>query len=324
MGLFDSSSGGSGSNTNSSTNWGDWIPVAGSALGAIGNIGAGRKNRKAAKEMNERNIQAQQELNQQNRDFSKEMWSLTNAYNSPAQQMARLKEAGLNPHLAYGMQPQASQPMSASTGAPHAEALPADTTINEIGQGAMQASQAYIAMKQQQTQTDNLEKARQVMDAQIVNTNADTANKAMNTARSKFDLDLATDLRNNTLEQAILNTKNLGLTSQKIEMDIRATEKGMQLTDSQISKIAQDILVSQKHIQLMEIQGRQAEAQIATSELDQKLKKLDINLKELGLQPSDSPLFRVPVQLWHKFKNMSMPWDDAPAKKQQYIQRSQR
>lgn len=38
--------------------------------------------------------------NQWNRDLA--MWNMTNAYNSPTQQMQRLKEAGLNPNLVYG------------------------------------------------------------------------------------------------------------------------------------------------------------------------------------------------------------------------------
>lgn len=37
---------------------------------------------------------------QWNRDLA--MWNMTNAYNSPASQMQRLKEAGLNPNLVYG------------------------------------------------------------------------------------------------------------------------------------------------------------------------------------------------------------------------------
>jgi len=47
--------------------------------------------------------------NQQNKDavkhsenFTREMWNATNAYNTPAAQVQRLRDAGLNPNLAYG------------------------------------------------------------------------------------------------------------------------------------------------------------------------------------------------------------------------------
>nr|QJB21653.1 MAG: DNA pilot protein [Microvirus sp.] len=55
----------------------------------------------------------QQQLNQNNQVYNQmqqrmayvtnlDMWNRTNAYNSPASQMQRLKEAGLNPNLIYG------------------------------------------------------------------------------------------------------------------------------------------------------------------------------------------------------------------------------
>ncbi len=39
---------------------------------------------------------------QRNRDFQERMWNEQNAYNSPAEQVKRLEQAGLNPNLAYG------------------------------------------------------------------------------------------------------------------------------------------------------------------------------------------------------------------------------
>jgi len=290
-------------NNQGNTSWGDWLPAIGGAIGAIGSIGAGRKNRKAQKEMNQANIDAQNALNASNQQFSKDMWNMTNAYNSPAQIMARYKEAGLNPHLIYGSQPQASQPMSASTNAPHSEFVQPDTTFQEATGAAFQVAQNYLSTRQQQANIDNAEKTQQVMDADILSKNANTANTLTNTAKTEYELKLANDLREDVLQQATLNTQNLGLQGQKIEQDIATSRVGRTLTEEQIKKTAQDILASQKNIQLMRIQGQSAEADIQTKKLEQRLKQLDINLKELGLQPTDSPLFRVPTQLYHRFKN---------------------
>lgn len=63
--------------------------------------------------INERNIQAAQAQNKEQREWSKEDYEqmrkdyladreYTNRYNSPIQQMQRLREAGLNPNLLYG------------------------------------------------------------------------------------------------------------------------------------------------------------------------------------------------------------------------------
>ena len=65
--------------------------LAGTAANAISQGNLNKKNRAFAKEMYETQ-------KQDNLDF----WQMQNSYNSPEAQMARLKEANLNPHLAYG------------------------------------------------------------------------------------------------------------------------------------------------------------------------------------------------------------------------------
>ena len=63
----------------------------------------------------DKQVSAQKEENQKNRDWNLNLaklqnqwnidqWNRENAYNSPAAQMARFKDAGLNPDLAYGQQ----------------------------------------------------------------------------------------------------------------------------------------------------------------------------------------------------------------------------
>lgn len=60
----------------------------GTALAGIGSqAGANYKNRKMMRE---------------GQEFEKEMWNMSNQYNSPSAQMERLRSAGLNPNLVYG------------------------------------------------------------------------------------------------------------------------------------------------------------------------------------------------------------------------------
>lgn len=84
-----------------------------SLFDAFANMAMNSQNLRAQQEANERNIAFQREVNQQNIDFQREvndtnyerqleMWEKTNAYNHPAEQMKRYKEAGLNPNLIYG------------------------------------------------------------------------------------------------------------------------------------------------------------------------------------------------------------------------------
>lgn len=47
-------------------------------------------------------IEASNKMAKQNREWQLQQWRMENEYNSPAQQMQRLKAAGLNPNLLYG------------------------------------------------------------------------------------------------------------------------------------------------------------------------------------------------------------------------------
>ena len=54
------------------------------------------------KQINQQNIAFQQQLNADNKQFSKDMWNMQNAYNDPSQVMARAKNAGINPFAVVG------------------------------------------------------------------------------------------------------------------------------------------------------------------------------------------------------------------------------
>lgn len=290
----------------------DWVGPISSGVQSLGNTLTAIGNRKSQENMNNANIAATERINAENRQFSKDMWNMTNEYNSPAQQMARYKAAGLNPHLIYGSQPQASQPMSASTSVPHVEKLPVVNPVGDISRGVFDATMSYLATKKQQTEIDNMEKTSQVMDADILSKNAATAESMGRTARNKFDLELAQILKQNTIDAAILNTKNLGLTSNKIEVDIAASKAGAKLTYAQIQKVAQDILTAKKQIELMEIQGQNAKADLLTKQLDQQLKQYDLNLRADGVNSNDPAWMRMPIQFFNQKdwkEKASKVWD---------------
>lgn len=67
------------------------MSVLAAALGGAATIGATMINRAADKKLSQEQFKVNQE-----------QWNLQNQYNSPSQQVARLKAAGLNPAIAYG------------------------------------------------------------------------------------------------------------------------------------------------------------------------------------------------------------------------------
>lgn len=83
-------------------NWLSALPMVGSIANAIGNIGTARKNRRFTREENERQRQWSTQQWERQNQASIDFWKMQNAYNDPAAQMERLKNAGLNPNLVYG------------------------------------------------------------------------------------------------------------------------------------------------------------------------------------------------------------------------------
>tara|TARA_Y100000588_G_C14089276_1_gene853679 strand:+ start:350 stop:1126 length:777 start_codon:yes stop_codon:yes gene_type:complete len=67
------------------------VPAIVGALGSIGSSLIGNRGRKRSE--------------RRARKFNLEMWHKQNRYNHPIEQMARLKDAGLNPNLIYGSSP---------------------------------------------------------------------------------------------------------------------------------------------------------------------------------------------------------------------------
>lgn len=82
---------------------GQAIGAAAMGLASLGgNLIDSYRNRKTARWNTERTIAANKEAAELAYQRDIEKWNMQNAYNTPEAQMARFKDAGLNPHLIYG------------------------------------------------------------------------------------------------------------------------------------------------------------------------------------------------------------------------------
>lgn len=204
------------------------------------------------------NMGAQRRENQKNRDFQKEMWNLNNEYNTPTNQMARLKEAGINPHLAYAN----GQPMNVSN-------APANTPNQEAPKMHMDFGAMLQALRTK---------------AEIDNINADTAQKG---AQTQGQLTLngitAKDLDNYdtrfNLETAFkqsatsLNYSNIQFNDKKIEVsDVQIQEtyqniKNMVTTNEKLNKEI-DLLVTQNRLSTQQIHNLVVNMAVAKATID--------------------------------------------------------
>ena len=96
--------------------------VAGLGSALIGGLGAYL----SSKSSNSASLRAARETNatnksiaERNNQFNYEMWMRNNEYNSPASQVQRFKDAGLNPALIYGSSGNAGNSSAPVKGTPY-------------------------------------------------------------------------------------------------------------------------------------------------------------------------------------------------------------
>lgn len=236
------------------------------------------------------------------RRYAEKMWHKQNEYNSPTQQMQRLKAAGLNPHLVYGS---GSAVGNSASAVQHTEG--AQTNFGEVAGN-------YITNRLNAQQEKNLRKQEQLTDAQILNAEKDievkdqnilssiasTANTEAQTARTQWDYEFAKETKNMALEKMSLGIdqqkSSIGLTNSQIDnavKDLLVKDQNIKYSRALQSKVTQEITESKQRVENMLIQGQ-------GYKMDNELKRLDINLRKLGINPNDPSYMRILGQVFSK------------------------
>lgn len=211
-------------------------------VGLVSNIWGSETNNANSKA----NVEAQKWENHQNRLFAMDMWNRTNDYNTPLMQMQRFRQAGLNPHLIYG-QGNAGNAQMAST--PMGKAPVHSRTSPNLGDPAM----SYVAMRRQQTEIDNLEKAKEVMEADRVNKNAQTVGTLATAAKTDQEREHAAQLFNTTMAQAQANLQQTGVQTQKAIQETENLVDQLKTSQAQREAIKQTISESAARIKNLQL-----------------------------------------------------------------------
>lgn len=249
--------------------------------GLFGNLMTNRANRKIAESTNAANIQMQNAANQTNLDIMREtneanwrlneannranieMWEREMAYNTPEQQMARLKEAGVNPITAYG---------NMSNTAPSAP------TLNSIRQEA-----AQVNAPQNQPYTVNYDNMAQVMQQSI----SQAANIQQNIAQNQLlreqikgqeiQNELNEQLLPNIVLKGIKELENMGLNTLQLK------ESLINMKQDGISKRLQNQLdqyTIKDKIKQMELQTKNYAIKNKLETTAYQLNKIELKYKE--------------------------------------------
>jgi hypothetical protein len=208
--------------------------IGGAAISAIGSFFGNKSNRKQSAEAFERESKFAREERLAQQQWIEQMYEKNNSYNSPAAQMQRLKDAGLNPDLMYsrgdvGNATAPEAPAQAPT--PRFNVIPTNTygqtaqTIADVGLKAAQARLAESESKKTDTEESLL-----------------TADYLLRKARTESDIELnnSTIYVNHELGQ--LNHAEAAVAAKKLqEIDVAMAEareriKTMQAQQSEIDE----------------------------------------------------------------------------------------
>ena len=251
------------------------VPFLPAIASGVGSIFSGFDNNQNRKE-----ISRQNELDRQ---FQLDMWNRTNDYNSPIKQMERLKAGGLNPNLVYGngatttannITPIASKP------------LPAPNTGQVLQSGIMQIAD----LEQKRMQNDLVasqifnnglmsEKITQDTNKTVANTNESlfkARNLELDNQMNQFEFGKQKELRQVSIDGQIQLAKKTMLQNKEAEIKMLTLDKRNQ----------QMLLESYSRVKLME-------SQLNNQQLDNAIKEEIKNLRQKGLNESDSVLLRL-------------------------------
>lgn len=256
----------------------NWLGT-GLALGSIGvGIGSAISNRNEQRRQNQWNRDHADHSYYRERNDALADRDHLEFYNSPAQQIQRMKAAGLNPALMYGQgstgqteMPRGSKPTNSSQPASHIDA-------STMQRGFEQ----FLTMLQTQQQTDNLRAQAELAAKQAANVQSTTE---LNT----FELGQKQVLSPKVIESAALGVENqkadIALKKQALEINLDANERNELKNSTDVQKTLEDIqAVRQKRIFDLQQQANidhKAKAEIAQIEL--RMNQLDVQIELLEI-----------------------------------------
>lgn len=202
--------------------------ATGVAKGLIGSLMQNRENQK------QRNYE--QYMYNVNLSDQRKNWEMENMYNTPAMQMKRMKDAGLNPNLMYGA-PQ-SGGNAGQIGAPSPNTSNSTKTVNPMeGIDPMGIMQGIYDMRLRDAQTNKtLEEAKTQQTVQVANTlksELDAIRAERERVTTNFEKRTLDD-RAETITQALRNTV---LQGENIESSTRVNNANVLRTEADTQKI---------------------------------------------------------------------------------------
>lgn len=200
--------------------------------------------------------------------YNVEFWNMQNEYNDPSAQMARLRQAGLNPNLVYG------QSASGATG--QAQAVAPSKAAEYKFESPLRNITNFADIKQREAQSDNLKVQNTVLRQEAILKAAQTGKTLSegSSAATKAAVDRA--LLNTSVDASRENLRQLELGT-----------IGKRLDNSFKSQSIKD------RVKDIQYRVENAKENLKGTKLLNELRSLERDLKQIGIEKNDPWYFRI-------------------------------
>lgn len=251
------------------------LPLIGQGIDAAVTGGQNRKSREFSREMYERT-----------KTDNLAFWDQQNKYNAPQAQMQRLKDAGLNPNLIYGGSGNSGQAASIPTPDVQSAQFRGTDFAGAAAQSANNLAE-FQNMDIRQATYDNLMLQGSVLKQEAVLKAAQVGATTAATARSQFDLDFASELRNTSAD--FLRTQ-VDKMKADYQFTLSQTELNAAKNSSDLAEAAERILTMRFGRTGMGLDQEKTRQLIKGIKTDNAIKALDLKFYKEGIPPG-SPFY---------------------------------
>lgn len=244
--------------------------LAGSAGNSIGQVLTNRGNRKFAREMYDRQ-----------KSDNIEFWNMQNEYNSPAAQMRRFQEAGLNKNLIYGQ----GNTAGAISTPDVQQGQSRNPEFGNIASEGIMGLLQYYDLKIKQAQHDNLLDQGTVIREDAMLRRAQTEATTVGAQRGKFNLDFENELRDVSADSRREHLRQVRTqTDLSINRDAREALSNSSNLQEALERMA-SMRIQRAHTRA---DVERIKSQVANANRDGILKDLEIKLNRKGITWSDA------------------------------------
>lgn len=264
-----------------------------------------RKNRAFAQDMYnqqrdhanadwQRNFAANIDMWNMNNQYNEYLWNKQNefnirmrdeqrAYDSPAAQMERFRQAGINPNAMFGNLSSggaidaASMPTSSAPSAPSSRGSSFSVPSSPAAQFSGNPIGAYFDTKIKQAQVDNLRAQNDILVQDQILKTLDVTGKAIANDTAGVNNQLLRDTYITSVDAA---RENLRKIRNDIDIDVQRNNREAAMQPYTMEKIISDIRTARVNNQL-------TISQTDALGIEKDLKRIQLEMSKMGIQPND-------------------------------------